>query len=203
MAEREPVVEELAVHRRACRNALKVAQENRVMDRKRAKRLLSGFEGKDANLFIERATLTKNRVKLEYDILSHPMHARIGEACLAKLVENLFEPAGARDKYDQQRFKVVVSNSYTPIQGTLRYDAPSLDPKIFWCPVTRSWHDTFIMKTAHIVPYGIGEFNAAYIFGLPLDQGWEAMWDFKNGLVLHRIIKEALDNPQVVIVPDA
>lgn len=55
---------------------------------------------------------------------------------------------------------------------------------------------------AHIVPYGVGEFNAAYIFGVPVDKGWETIWSYKNGLVLHNRIKQAMDATQLVVVPD-
>lgn len=53
------------------------------------------------------------------------------------------------------------------------------------------------------MPYGIGEINAAYIFGLPADKGWTAIWSYKNGLLLHSRVERAMDAAQLVIVPDA
>lgn len=115
VAEREPLAEEVAAHIKICRNKVREAQEKKLVDRSTAKRLLSGMEEFDAALLKERAALARNRVKLEFGILSHPTHARIGEAYLAAIVESLPEPAGARlkkqgsrDKYDQEWFKALV-----------------------------------------------------------------------------------------------
>lgn len=45
----------------------------------------------DAAFLNERAALARNRMKLEFGILSHPTHARIGEAYVAAIVESLPE----------------------------------------------------------------------------------------------------------------
>lgn len=55
--------------------------------------------------------------------------------------------------------------------------------------------------SAH-VPYGIGEINADYIFGLPTDEGWTAIWSFENGLLLYSRVEQAMDAAQLVINPD-
>lgn len=147
----------------------------------------------------ERAALARNRMKLEFGILSHPTHARIGEAYLAVIVESLPELAGARlnrqrsrDKYDQEQFKALVRQAYTFTKETPAYDPPRSDPPMLWCPITRAWHDTMNMTTVHIVPCGIGEINAAYNFGLPADEGWTALWSFENGLLLHSRVEQAV-----------
>lgn len=209
VAEREPLAEEVASHIKTCRNKIREAQEKKLVDRSTAKRLLSGMEEFDAALLKERAALARNRMKLEFEILSHPTHARIGEAYLAAIDESLPEPAGARlkkqgsrDKYDQDEFKALVRQANTPTKGTPAYDAPCSDPPMLWCPITRAWHDTLSMTTAHIVPYGIGEINAAYIFGLPTDEGCTAIWSYKNGLLLHSRVEQAMDAAQLTIVPD-
>lgn len=115
----------------------------------------------DAAFLNERAALARNRMKLEFGILSHPTHARIGEAYVAAIVESLPELVGARlkkqrsrDKYDQEQFKALVRQAYTPTNETPAYDPPYSDPPMLWCPITRAWHDTMSMTTAHIVPYG-------------------------------------------------
>lgn len=210
VAEREPLTEQLAVHLKACRAKVREARENHMVDRKTAKRMLSGIEELDATLLKERAALARNRVKLEFGILSHPTHARIGEAYLAAIVENLPEPAGARikkqrarDNYDQHQFKTMVRQAYTPDPESKEYDAPPITGfSQLWCPVTRAWHDSMITTVAHIVPYGIGEFNAAYIFGVPVEDGWKTIWDYRNGMILSYRIRKALDAGQLVIVPD-
>lgn len=199
LAERETLAEELASHLKASRTAVRDARVSNRIDRGTAKRLLSGTEAVDADLLKERAALAKNRVKLEYGILAHPTHARIGEAYLSAIIKSLPEPAGARvhmqdsrDKTDQQQFKSLLIQAHSPIEER---------PMMLWCPVTRTWHDKLLMKATHIVPYGIGEINASYVFGLPPEDGYKAIWGVQNGLLLHSRIEEALDAAQLVIVP--
>lgn len=80
VAERERLAEEVASHITACRNKVRGAQENKLVDRNNAKKLLCGMEEFDASLLKERAALARNRMKLEFVILSHPTPVRIGEA---------------------------------------------------------------------------------------------------------------------------
>lgn len=87
--EREPITEDLAAHLKACRTKIREAQSQGVLPLPNAKRLLSGIEDLDAALLKERAALAKNRMKVEYGILSRPTHSRLGEAYLAALVESL------------------------------------------------------------------------------------------------------------------
>lgn len=209
VAERERLAEEVASHIKACRNKVREAQENKLLDRNNAKKLLFGMEKFDAALLKERAALARNRMKLEFGILSHPISARIGEAYLAAIVESLPESAGervkkqgSRDKYDQGQFKALIRQAYTPTKETPAYDPPYSDPPMLWCPITRAWHDSMSMTTAHIVPYEIGEVNAAYIFGLPPDEGWATIWSFENGLLLYSRVEQAMDAAQLVIIPD-
>ncbi|MCJ1263820.1 hypothetical protein MMC22_003690 [Lobaria immixta] len=191
VAKREQLTEELAVHLKACRTKIREAQEHDLADRKTSKRMLSSIEELDAMLLNERAALARNRVKLEFGILSYPTHARIGEAYLATIVENLPQLSGARvtkqrarDTCDQHQFRHCE------------------DPPMLWFPVTRAWHDVMNTTVAHIVPSRIGGFNAAYIFGVPVEEGWKTIWDYKNGLVLHKRIGQALDAAQLVLVPN-
>lgn len=141
--EREPIAEDLATHLKACRSKIREAQSQGVLQQPIAKRLLSGIEDLDASLLKERAALAKNRIKVEYGILSHPTHSRLGEAYLAALVESLPEPSGARVKKQRQRnkhehelFKNLVRNAYSPQKGDVVYDAPDTDLHLVWCPVT-------------------------------------------------------------------
>lgn len=209
VTERESITEELAGHLKSRRNKIREARESNTMDMGTAKRALSEIEELDGALLIERGALARNHAKLEFGILSHPSHARIGEAYLAALVENMPEPAGARlkkqrarDGYDQNQFKTLVRQAYTPAKESPEYDAPDTGYPMAWCPVTRTWQVLADTTVAHIVPYGIGEFNAAYVFGVPVEEGWKTIWDFRNGLILHSAIERALDAAQLVIVPD-
>lgn len=58
------------------------------------------------------------------------------------------------------------------------------------------------MEAAHIVPTAIGDIPAAYVFGLALGKGNEALWDRANGLLLHNHVQIAFDTAKLVIVPD-
>lgn len=131
VSERERLAEEVASHIKACRNKVREAQENKLVDRNNAKKLLCGMEEFDAALLKERAALARHRMKLEFGILSHPTPARIGEAYLAAIVESLPESAGerlkkqgSRDKYFQEQFKALVRQAYTPTKETPAYDPP-------------------------------------------------------------------------------
>ena len=205
---REPLLEAMASHNRACRNALREKHDTKSLDKRIYKRLLSGVEENDADILRERAALARNRLKLERDILVHPTHARIGQAYLMALVGSLSEPAGARiknpgarNKHDQESFRNMLRKAYTPEQGTAEFDPPEKKLSMLWCPVTRKWHESSNMRAAHIVPHAIGEFNASYIFGVPLDKGWKVLWWFDNGLILHPRIEKHFDNARIVIVP--
>lgn len=199
--DREAVVEELAAHLKSTRNVVKEARANNAVDRKTAKMLLSITEEVDADILKERAALAKNRMKLEYAILSHPAHSRIGEAYLSAIDDKLgnfagatFNVQGSRNKHDQEQFRALLTQAYSP--STL---APAEDA--LWCPFSRAWVMSEAMTAAHIVSYAVGEVNASYIFGLPQAQGYEAIWSYKNGLLLQTQIENAFDAAQIVIVP--
>ncbi len=198
--ERLSLTNDLADHIKESRNKVRVAREQHLLDNPTAKRLLFRMEEEDAALLKERAALARHRAKLEFGILSHATDARIGEAYLAALAESLPDSTGART--EQEQFKRLLRQAYTPMEGSAEYDPPYLDPPHFWCPVTRQWHDTNAVRAAHIVPSAIGEANAAYVFGLAPDEGWKALWDFTNGLLLHARVGQALGAGQLVIVPD-
>lgn len=208
--ERKPITEDLATHLKACRTKIREAQSQGVLPLPNAKKLLSGIEDLDAALLKERAALAKNRMKVEYGILSHPTHSRLGEAYLAALVELLPELSGERvkkqgkgDKYEQELFKKLVRKAYSPQRGDQGYDAPDTDLHLIWCPVTQAWHEASNVTTAHLVPSAIGEANAAHIFGLPSGDGWNALWTPHNGIPLYHKVEEAMDKGRLLIVPES
>lgn len=192
-------MEEVASHLKSSRAAVRNARVSNVVDKPTAKRLLSDMEEYDADILKERAALAKNRVKLQYAILAHPTHAKIGEAYLSAIVERLPNPAGAttnvqgsRDKTDQEQYRSLLIQAYSP-----------MDADVLYCPVSHKWHDEAAVIASHIVPYAIGEVNISYVFGLRPEEGYEAIWSERNGLLLHKKIEQALDAAQLVIVPVA
>lgn len=54
----------------------------------------------------------------------------------------------------------------------------------------------------HLVPYAIGEVNAAYIFGLPAGDGWNALWTAQNGIPLYYKDEEAMSKGRLLILLD-
>lgn len=186
------------------KNVVKELRKENILDQSTAKRRHKELDECDKALLQERAALAANRVKVQYGILSHTSHARIGEAYLAAIVESLPEPAGAHikkqgatDNFDQTSFRKRTLAAYNP-SGTDR----DPDNVRSWCPVSRNLYLEEDVIAAHIVPYSIGEVNAAYLFGLDPELGYEAIWSVKNGLLLHRKVEKALDAARIIIVPD-
>ena len=175
-----------------------------VLDGPTAKRARDELDDCEMDILQERAAQAANRVKLRYGILSHTTHARIGEAYLAAVVESLPEPPGARLKkqgpraiFDQSSFRQRLIQTYNPPEWNHDPDNPE-----GWCPVSKQMWQLEDVTAAHIVPYAVGEVNAAYLFGLDPEESYEAIWSVKNGLLLHKKIEKALDDAKVVIIPD-
>lgn len=207
---RQAVVDDLTTHLRTSRQTVREAQQQNTVDRRTAKRVLSDLEQCETAVRKERALIIKNRMKLEYGILAHPTHARLGEAYLAAITDALAEPSDARVKKrasrenrEQSQFRSLIERAYVPAPGTPEYKPPrpSAQYPDLWCPVTGAWHDARQVKAGHLVPYAIGETNAVYIFGLPVLDGWKAIWDWRNGLPLAEEVEACLDRGQIVIVP--
>lgn len=180
---------------------LKSLRADKVLDKPSFKRAYKELDDGDQALLQERATLAANRVKIRYGILSHPTHARIGEAYLAAIAENLPDPSGKKqgtgDNFEQTSFRRRLFVTY----NLPDYDCDPANLEC-WCPVSRrNWLEEDMVE-AHIVPYSIGEINAAYLFGLDLEKGYEAVWSIQNGLLLHNKIEKALNAARIIIVPD-
>lgn len=77
--------EDLTAHLKAYRFKIREAQDQGLVNKPQAKRLLSGNENLDAAILKVHAALAKNRIKVEYGILSYATYLRIGEAYLAAL----------------------------------------------------------------------------------------------------------------------
>lgn len=179
-------------------------RKTQQIDRPTAKRAHKELDNFDAELLKERATLAANRVKMEYGILAHPTHFRLGSAYLFCIMEILPESAGAgsheqgsRGGFDQTNFRQRILNSYYP-------PGWNADPQntLLWCPVMKQRFVGSYVIAAYIVPYALGELNAAYLFGLEPQSGYEAIWDIKNGIPLLADVEKAFDAAQLVIVED-
>jgi hypothetical protein len=201
---REQFVNDAATFLKKGKSVVKDLRAKDILDRATAKRAYKDLDGSDTALVKERAALVTNRIKLRYGILSHTSHARIGEAYLAAIVEYMPEPAGAqikkqgsRNRSDQTGFRKRLEQAY----NWADYKQNETNHRC-WCPVMKKMVLDRYIIAAHIVPYSIGEVNAAYLFGLDQEKGYEAIWDNRNGLLLHEGIEKAFDAARVIIVQD-
>lgn len=201
---RQSCADDAAVCLKKSKNAVKVLREQGVLERSVAKRAHKELDESDKKLLRERASLAANRVKLQYGILSHPTHSRIGEAYLAAIVESLPEPPGVefikygtRSGTDHTSFRQRLMNSYNPQDWNK--DPPNA---VGWCPVTKEWINPDFLTAAHIVPHALGDLNVAYLFGLDPQDGYEAIWDIKNGMILSKKVEKAFDAARIVVVED-
>lgn len=86
MYDRKPTLEDLASHLKADRSNMREEKSKEVFQQPIAKnKLLSGIEDLDPTFIKKRAALAKNRIKVEYGILSHTAPLTLGEAPLTAL----------------------------------------------------------------------------------------------------------------------
>ncbi|KAJ9641486.1 hypothetical protein H2199_005456 [Coniosporium tulheliwenetii] len=171
------------------------------LDPSTSKRVRDDLESQESQLVKERTAVATRRAKLEFGIMTHASHSRLGEAYLACLAEKLDLPSGARlekgrESGDQSNFRKFLRLTYTP-PG---FDDPRL-PKS-WCHVTGQHLRDEEIKAAHIYPVAAGEVTAAYIFGLDVEDGYTALWSVRNGLLLYDEVEKAFDAARFVIIPD-
>lgn len=96
---------------------------------------------------------------------------------------------GPRDTSDQSNFKKALINTYSTC--SVRIAEVGL-----WEPVVGDWYET--LQGAHLFPYAQGQFMDD-IFG---KGAHEELFSPKNGLLLHRNVKHALEKGFAMIVPD-
>ncbi|KAJ9501797.1 hypothetical protein H2202_002759 [Exophiala xenobiotica] len=103
-------------------------------------------------------------------------------------------PSG-REVLDQETFRQNLHENYNPGCG---------EKDLWWCPIsspfTKGWRKNY-MKAAHLIPYSLGEVNCAYLYGVPVYEGFEVLWNPGNGLLLHKELEEAFDLAVFQIVP--
>ena len=201
VAQRETFATEAQKYCKELRAILRTSRDEDKLDEKSAKRLRGEIDDLESIVSKERALVATNRTKLEYGTLAHSKLHCLGEAYMATIVENLALPAGAtmqkqgtRDEREQANFRSRVKADYHP---------PGLEEHYSWCPVTRTEEPLRTMTTAHIVPYAVGELNAAYLFGLELQDGYKAIWDTRNRLWLPKEVEQDFDKAKFVIAPCA
>ena len=208
--ERQGLVEDLEAH---LNEARKIVREARTEfssghQRNELKRALTELDQTDSILLKERAALAADPIRVKYGVLGQLSHVKIGEAYMMAITENLPEPAESYKKKhrrpgaDQTSFRNRLIKAYNTEGSKILEMPPLFQTSKIWCPVFGKEFDLLVMKAAHIVPYSIGETNAAYLFGTKLDEGYDVIWSEKNGLMLHTILGKIFDDGRMVIIPD-
>lgn len=80
------------------------------------------------------------------------------------------------------------------------YDAYQERGNKMWCPILGEWQPPVTIVAAHIVSHNVPEWSAGYLFGETKDAGGH-IWSTANGIPLHRLYEEMLDNARIAIVP--
>lgn len=151
---------------------------------------LEYYENTEMALLRERVVLAKNRKGLESGILSKSDNV-IGEAYLACIQDDLWRPSVRKDNI---RCGARLLRAYNPPNNS--------DQELIWCPISRKSYAVDCLIATHFVPYRTGEFNTAYLFGMGPKRGYSALWGTGNGLLLYKDLSVALEDCELVIVPD-
>lgn len=94
----------------------------------------------------------------------------------------------------QENFKRRIVAAYPELERT------SNGEKKYWCPVAKRWDSPTEMRAAHLVPHHFGYAQVGCLFGEPKN-GYDHVWNVRNGLHLDRAVEEAFDKGQIIIVP--
>ena len=208
--QRQELVEDLEAHLNEARNIVREARTGLSSGHQRneLETALTELDQTDSILLKERAALAANRFRVKYSVLGQPSHVKIGEAYMMAITDNLPEPAESSYKRkrgrvgaDQTSFRNRLIKAYNTEGSKILGTPPEFQTKI-WCPVSGREFVPRDMKAAHIVPYSIGETNAAYLFGSKLDEGYDVIWSERNGLMLHYILEKIFYDGRMVIIPD-
>lgn len=143
--------------------AMNSAEAAGKLDKPARKRVRSEVAELERTIVKERAALAGSKAKLEFGIIAHRSHHRLGDAYLDSLIRS-FEPphdaqldvGGSRDRTAQPAFRAAIFSAYKPPSDPESSDAA-------WCPVTKQFWGEEGMKAAHIVPYAVGETQAAHL----------------------------------------
>ncbi|KAJ9665541.1 hypothetical protein H2201_004423 [Coniosporium apollinis] len=159
--------------------------EEENLDHKVLHEAREALEELEMALLKERSAFAANHLKLEFELLSHAARSRVGNAYLAS-------------SKSLRRQKLINRDAYANFTKRLRkaYNGPDYDDP------TRPWSWAKDVRATHILPCGVGEANAVYLFGLDRDQRYETIWGTRNGLLLYDEIEKQFDQGNIVIVPD-
>jgi hypothetical protein len=209
--QRQELVEDLEAHLKEARKIIREAHTELLPgpERNKLKRVLRELDETDSILLKERTALAADRIRVKYGVLGRPSHVKIGEAYMMAITENLPEPAESsykkkhgRSEADQTSFRNRIIKSYNTEGSKILEIPPEFQTNKIWCPVSGKEFEASAMKAAHMVPYSIGETNAAYLFGSKLDEGYDVIWSERNGFMLHNILEKIFDDGRMVIIPD-
>jgi hypothetical protein len=202
LKDREAVTNDGVTTFKEVKKILEDLRSHGSIDRKGFKRMYKELDDGESVLALERGALARDRARIALAISADSLHERLGEAYMMAITHGMAVPAhatidlgGKRETADQSNFRAKL---------LLTYNGPDAVGKdIQWCPVVKDYVVTpsLLMTAAHLVPYCIGEANAAYLFGVNLDQGFSSLWSEKNGLLLHTSVEKAYDKAQLVIMP--
>jgi hypothetical protein len=215
ITQREELVEDIEIHRKEARRIAREAYTKLSPgpERNEMKRALSELDAIDGIILKERAALAADRIRIKYSVLGRPSNVKIGEAYMMAITDNLPEPAHSSYKKkhgragaDQTSFRNRLIKAYNPESSKL-LETPddSGDNDVYlpiWCPISGKEFPTGLTKAAHIVPYSIGEANAAYLFGSKPHEGYDIIWSEKNGLMMNSVFETKFDDGRMVIMPD-
>ena len=207
--QRQELVEDIK-HLREARKIVREARTELSLGHQRneLKRALAELDETDSILLKERTALAADGIRVKYSMLGQLSHIKIGEAYMMAITENLPETADSsykkkhgRSGGDQTSFRNRVIKAYNTESSKILETPPEFEKKI-WCPVSGKEFEASAIKAAHIVPYSIGEMNAAYLFGSKMSEGYDVIWSERNGLMLHIILEKIFDDGRMVIIPD-
>ena len=100
--------------------------------------------------------------------------------------------AGDRKSSDQSKFRKELKEVSNQMHS---------DPRRkgwWWCPITRSYHDSLTMKATHLYPWKSGQDAMIAIFG---EDANKELFSARNGLLLSATAEFYLDNGAIALVP--
>lgn len=209
--QRQELVEDLEAHLKEARKVIREACMglSSGLPKNELKRALTEIDEVDIAIQKERSAIAADQIRVQYGVLSQPSHVKIGEAYMMAITENLPEPAGSsykknngRSGADQTSFRNRLIKAYNTKGYEILETPPEFQTRKIWCPVSGNEFEASTMKAAHIVPYSIGETNAAYLFGSDPGEGYDVLWSERNGFMIHAALEKIFDDGRMVIVPD-
>ena len=209
--QRQELVEHLQVHLQKVRKIIREASTelSSGLSKKELKRAFTEIVKVGRTLQEERSAIAADQTRVKYLVLSQASHVKLGEAYMMAITENLPEPADSaykkqhgRSRADQTSFRNRLIKAYNTKGDEILETPPEFQTYKIWCPTSGTEFEASIMKAAHILPYSIGEANAAYLFGCDPSEGYEAIWSERNGLMMHTTLEKIFDDGRMVIVPD-